>query len=105
MAKMNTQGKIQILSELLLLLSGDWYRATSRHQIILVSPCFSTLASLIQVSPFSTSQPWTVWHKTSEKSGIMSSSSSVIFFHSLLISLGPKSSLVYMIFQMLRQSS
>ena len=60
----------------------DWYKATSRHQIVLVSTHFSTFMSFIQLRLFSTSQTWAIWCKASTQSGITSSSSSACLFHS-----------------------
>ena len=85
---------------LFILLFKDCYRATSRHWIILLSPCFSAFAksgiisrhwiilvsshfspfmSLVQVRLFSTSQPRAVKLKASTQSGIMTSSYSASF--------------------------
>ena len=77
------------------LLSGDWYRATSRHWIIFVSSCLSTFTSLVRAISrhgifldslrvfaftslvwfrlFSTFQTWAVWRKASVQGGITSS--------------------------------
>ena len=40
-----------------------WYRATSKHRIVLVSPRFSTFVSLIHLSFYSPSQPFAVKRK------------------------------------------
>ena len=91
-----------------ILLSGDCYRAISRHWIIIVStrfstfasliraisthwiilysPYFSTFTSLVQFRLFSTSPPWAVWRKASAQSGIMSRSSSAGLLHSPFVS-------------------
>ena len=58
----------------ILLLLQDWYRTTSRHQIILVSLHSFTYVNLIQRRLFSTSQPLAAWHKARAQSDMMSSS-------------------------------
>ena len=55
------------------LLSGYWYRAITRHRII-VFPHFSTFTSLVYLRLFSTSQPWALWWKARAQRDMASSS-------------------------------
>ena len=81
-----------------ILLLRVWYKATSRHRVILVCLRSSTFASLVQVRLFSTSQPWAVWRKASTQSGVKSSSTSASLLGTPSSLLGSKSSQVYIIF-------
>ena len=64
-------------------LSRDWYRATSRHRIVLASPHFSTFASLELSQALSTSQPGAVWNKARAPSDVTSSSCFPVYFVSV----------------------
>ena len=92
-AEIYIQGEIGIKVKrfFFVLLSLDWYRAISRHRIILVSTRFSTFVSLVGVvskhrinldsprfSAFSTSQPRPVWCRASAQSGV----TSLLFYRS-----------------------
>ena len=73
------QGNLSVFL-LFSLLSWVLYRAMSRHRTILVSPCFSTFASLVYLRLFSTSQPWAVWRKARPQSDMASSNSLQWYF-------------------------
>ena len=119
-AEIYTQSEIRIF---FVLLTGDWYRTTSRNWIILVSthfstfmslvraisrhwiiidsPCFFAFVSLVQLKLSFTSQPWVVWRKACAQSSVTSCRSSVGLLHSLR----SKSFLVYIISWTLKHSS
>ena len=70
------------------LLLQEWYRATSRHRIVLVSPRFFTFSRFIHLRFFSSSYSWEVWRKARFQSHVTLSFTVSFFFWSPFVSAG-----------------